>query len=443
MSKLRLNIAKVIVVFAIALVWLVTLTQVSDRAQEQDLLQQAQGYLDEKIYIKAIPLLEEAVSLETSNKYEIEELLKNTYLNFPNQSDYIDKYEDILQAQLSRENVTTEIYIEAAEHYEHYGEIDNMLNILRLGAINSDDASIAALYEEKRYGFDFQSKLYQDVTMATGNSIAVQSMEGLWGIASAAGALHVPCEYEKVSNYYNNLVVVNDGTEIYAVDSNNNRVALADEAVVDFESNLDGYITVNTADGWTLTGTSLNLGNPYYEDVGAFCNGYFAAKQDGKWGVLDSSLEWLLQAEFDEIIMDELGVSVNQDVVFAKKDSAVMLYSDSEAISGPYEEAKAFSISNYAAVKSNGKWGFIDNKGNLVIDYQFDDAQSFSQHLAAVKVGDMWGYISVYGQMAIEPQFLNAKNFSNGSAAVLLEEGWRFITLTEHKEEVKNYDVRY
>lgn len=37
-----------------------------------------------------------------------------------------------------------------------------------------------------------------------------------------------------------------------------------------------------------------------------------------------------------------------------------------------YEDAKRFG-EGYAAVKKDDKWGFIDTKGNLVIDYEFDD----------------------------------------------------------------------
>jgi hypothetical protein len=68
-----------------------------------------------------------------------------------------------------------------------------------------------------------------------------------------------------------------------------------------------------------------------------------------------------------------------------------------------------------------------------MIDFRFDDALSFGQHLAAVKQGDFWGYISLKGDIVIEPVFLEAKSFSNGSAPVLTERGWNFITLLEYK----------
>ena len=99
-----------------------------------------------------------------------------------------------------------------------------------------------------------------------------------------------------------------------------------------------------------------------------------------------------------------------------------------------YEDARPFSDEGYAAVKKNGRWGFIDKNGNEMISFTFDDALSFGQHLAAVRIGDFWGYISIYGHVVIEPVFLGAKSFSEGSAPVLTERGWQFITLLEMKK---------
>ena len=70
-----------------------------------------------------------------------------------------------------------------------------------------------------------------------------------------------------------------------------------------------------------------------------------------------------------------------------------------------------------------------------MIDFEFDDALSFGQHLAAIKQGEFWGYIGISGCIAIEPVFLDAKSFSNGSAPVLTERGWQFITLLEYSNK--------
>jgi len=74
-----------------------------------------------------------------------------------------------------------------------------------------------------------------------------------------------------------------------------------------------------------------------------------------------------------------------------------------------------------AAVKVNGKWGFIDKTGKIVIKPQFDsERQDFSEGLALVKVNGKWGFIDKMGKMVIKPQFDEAYGFSGGLASVLI-----------------------
>jgi len=77
--------------------------------------------------------------------------------------------------------------------------------------------------------------------------------------------------------------------------------------------------------------------------------------------------------------------------------------------------------------ESTGKYGFIDKTGNYVSDPQFGDALSFSEGLAAVKTGGEWGYIDKTGMIAIDPQFSRTWGFSEGLAAAVYGNHWRYI----------------
>lgn len=65
-------------------------------------------------------------------------------------------------------------------------------------------------------------------------------------------------------------------------------------------------------------------------------------------------------------------------------------------------------------VRENGKWGFIDPEGNLVIPLQYDGAGLFYDGRAGVIVGDKYGYIDKAGNYVIEPQFELSGNFQEG-----------------------------
>ncbi len=79
-------------------------------------------------------------------------------------------------------------------------------------------------------------------------------------------------------------------------------------------------------------------------------------------------------------------------------------------------------------LKSNTKaWGYIDTKGGMAIEPQFQRARVFSEGLAAVLVADKgWGFIDKTGKMVIKPQFHGAWHFSEGLALVRMggRDGW-------------------
>ncbi len=71
-----------------------------------------------------------------------------------------------------------------------------------------------------------------------------------------------------------------------------------------------------------------------------------------------------------------------------------------------------------AVAYPNGKFGYIDKLGILVIPMQFDQALIFSEGLAAVSIKEKWGYIDKAGKFVIEPQFRSAGSFSEGLAPI-------------------------
>ena len=113
-----------------------------------------------------------------------------------------------------------------------------------------------------------------------------------------------------------------------------------------------------------------------------------------------------------------------------------------------FDNAYPFVSDDYAAVCINGKWGFTDSEGNIVIEPQFEEAKSFSCNIAPVKINDKWGYMSKTKQtdkdgkengyvMRIEPKFDDCMPFaSSGIAAVKTGQTWEYIELNGYA--VKN-----
>jgi serine/threonine protein kinase len=83
-----------------------------------------------------------------------------------------------------------------------------------------------------------------------------------------------------------------------------------------------------------------------------------------------------------------------------------------------------------AAVKFNGKWGFIDKTGKEVIPCKYDYAAHFSEGFAAVELNGKYGYIDKTGKKVIPCKYDAADHFSEGLAAVELNGKWGHINKT-------------
>lgn len=106
-----------------------------------------------------------------------------------------------------------------------------------------------------------------------------------------------------------------------------------------------------------------------------------------------------------------------------------------------YRDIKQFN-EKLAAVKLNTKWGFIDKKGDMVIPAQYDDTRAFNESFAPVKKDGKWGFIKTNGKTKIDFQFEDAMPFSDGLAAVKVNGLWGYIkTNGDYKIEPKYRDA--
>lgn len=66
----------------------------------------------------------------------------------------------------------------------------------------------------------------------------------------------------------------------------------------------------------------------------------------------------------------------------------------------------------------DGKFGFANAQGRLVIPAQFDEARNFVEGRACVSRGKRWGYIDTAGHVVIPTKYEWAFDFAQGTARV-------------------------
>ena len=166
---------------------------------------------------------------------------------------------------------------------------------------------------------------------------------------------------------------------------------------------------------------------PKYEEIKSFVNSHARFKQGSSWGLLDTKGKVIVPAEYDAISDyskngiwgkkgESFGVIVNQKFIPLEGVDKIWDYS---------------SDSKLTYARSNKKLGYIDAKGNWVIEPTYEKARGFVNGLAPVFMDKSWGYINEKGEKVIDFKYRDAEIFSkDGLAPVKDNKMWGFIDKT-------------
>lgn len=93
-------------------------------------------------------------------------------------------------------------------------------------------------------------------------------------------------------------------------------------------------------------------------------------------------------------------------------------------------------------IKKEGKYGFVDHNGEIVIEAKYDFAANvIRDNLIYVSVNGNYGFIDTNGKVVVEPRFKAALWFSEGLALVQnYEDEWGYI---DHQGELKIPFMKY
>ena len=93
----------------------------------------------------------------------------------------------------------------------------------------------------------------------------------------------------------------------------------------------------------------------------------------------------------------------------------------------PYSEDRA-------AVKKDGRWGYIDRNEREIVAPQYQDAWPYREGRAAIKKDGQWGYLDANGKEAVKPVYDRAWSYENGRATV--EKGGRRYNIDLNGNEI-------
>ena len=188
---------------------------------------------------------------------------------------------------------------------------------------------------------------------------------GKWGIISQNGDTIIPCQYEKISGFHEGLCKVKINGKIGFINDRNKLVI-----------------------------------NAIYDDGSYFKDGCCKVSLNKKWGLINAKGEILVPLT----ITDKKEVPTCNNGLIRIEIERVCEYSNGSKI----------------IVNSNGKYGFIDEKENVNIPYQYEYIGCFSEGLSKVRINGKIGYINKNNQIIIQPIYDEGSYFKDGCCKVVL-----------------------
>ncbi len=179
-----------------------------------------------------------------------------------------------------------------------------------------------------------------------------------------------------------------------------------------------GLVWAKKQNNWFLVSGQKEIALPGISKIDHIENADFILVQQGnKVGFIDSDGKWLIPATYDDARNFQEGLApVKLNGKWGYIDTTGKMI-----IPTAYQDALSFSPEGLAAVKDS-KWGFIDKNAKVIIPFQYEitaaltfkkQEKGFIDGLARVKLNGKWGFIDTKGNLLGNKWFDNAELFQN------------------------------
>ncbi len=263
----------------------------------------------------------------------------------------------------------------------------------------------------------------------------VKGENNLYGILDYFGQQILETKYDKIDRVYgNDLYVVTENGKKEIV-RKNGEVVLAqgfDEVKHILKQQNAGLIYVKNSKCGVMNFSGEVQIEPVYDDLKEVKQGVYIAKKDGKVGIIDNAQNEKVPYQYEDIMYQESAdIYIAEDTEFNSnimnnnfeiKQKGILIEFNSEK--GYFElrqdeeykyynfkfeeksETDILSSNTLFLSKKEGKYGFVNKQGEVVVDYQYDDATEQNEYgFVGIKKDGKWGSINNKGEVVIEPTY--------------------------------------
>jgi hypothetical protein len=166
------------------------------------------------------------------------------------------------------------------------------------------------------------------------------------------------------------------------------------------ESFHSGFAKVMTNDDWQgVWGLIDTFGNYIinleYRNIYQFSKNLFTVEKNSKHGLINNKGEMVVPCFFDGFrhLHNDYLISI-----YGGRDGLIN-HEGKEILKCEYEysDMMGYFYEGLSSVKKDSKYGFIDEQGEVIIDFQFDNVAYFENNFVRVKLKDKWSLIDKKG----------------------------------------------
>ena len=268
----------------------------------------------------------------------------------------------------------------------------------------------------------------------------VKKDDGKYGIVDYSNTLILEAKYDSIEKVYGNdmYVVTLDGKQKLVNKLGNDVLTDGFDSIKQILANQENAVIFTKSGKYgVIKTTGETLIDPEYDNLEETKVGTFIASKDGKYGIIDINKEEKLPFEYNSITFSEKAdLYVAEDSNFKSKILNSNLETKAEGILSELNESKGylklrvddkykyynfkfeekqesdiFPNRTLFLSKKDGKYGYVDKNGKVIVDYAYDDAMEQNDYgFSAVKKDGKWGSIDSKGNVVQEPIY-NLDNY--------------------------------
>ena len=362
--------------------------------------------------------------------------------------------------QINVDNYTTEedgykhagyIVSNTTENGYRYGYVDINGNVLlepeytevsRIINIKDNDNIYLIVAQNGQYGmFKNQEQIigneYQSISYNSESNTLTLEKTRRYGMATLDGEVVIPVEFAQVDSTgkYIYTTDVDGNVKVYQEDGN---PAEIDSNVYILETENENYqIKIDNSQGSVYSILNKNgeqITTQNYSYINYLYDNYFIVSvTGGKVGVINDKEEPIIEIQYDSIekvegtdyIITRLSENSSTQLydknfkelcemtnaIVQTEENYVKVYNDTETkyfdLEGNEKQNTEILSNNQIYAKSqDGKWGFVDKSGNVVVDYIYDKVTDLNSYgYAGIKLDGKWGVVNSNGEVIVEPTY--------------------------------------